>query len=342
MVTTAPKNSRNKRLHIVFFTDASKTKSTSVSLRNLAIFGCLTLSFFTAAGMSIYLYRQNKNVISARDEYIRELKSAITSYAVTNDKNEIMMTNEADPQTDLARKIAKEIQFPAASETKSAAIAPENTLAILQSSRSSLSTVSANLARNDKSDSKGQATTVAKNSADSRANSASGGSDKQVVQVSASAESMAASDSSNSGSSSQRGSLTGVQVEHKHASEVNGQTTIHFQLVNTSRSRGQSWTGRVCGVAELSANSASAEANRNSVALAARGQVAGYIALPGGFRVDSAKAPNNACADGELVRFSRLRPTELVVPAKQDAIKRVTIFFVESGSNRVLTQPIEF
>jgi hypothetical protein len=132
----------------------------------------------------------------------------------------------------------------------------------------------------------------------------------------------------------------GIQVEEGHATEVNGQTTLHFQLVNTARNKSQSWTGRVCGVAELS-NSTADSKGSTSVAMAARGSVSGYLALPGGFKVESARAPSNGCADGELVRFSRLRPTELVIPARQDSIKRVTIFFVEAGSNRTLSQHIE-
>lgn len=345
MATTAPKNSRNKRLHIVFFTDASKTKSTSFSIRNLTIAGCLTLSFFTAAGISLYLYRQNSKQLSAKDAYIRELKSAITSYAVTNEKNQLAMANESDPQTDLTRKIAAEIQSPSQGEVKATANTSDNTLANLQSSLSSLSSVSANLARNEKNDAKNAANNTAlRPSADSAAQLANvGPSDKTVAQVNT-----AANDSGNSADSAVANPvvgrppsvLLGVQVEQGHATEVNGQTTLHFQLVNTAKSRSQSWTGRVCGVAELSNTTADSRGS-NAVAMAARGSVSGFLALPGGFKVDSAKAPSNGCADGELVRFSRLRPAELVIPARQDAIKRVTIFFVESGSNRTMSQHIE-
>lgn len=344
MATAAPKNSRNKRLHIVFFTDASKAKSTSFSIRNLTIAGCLTLSLFTAAGGSLYLYRQNSKQLSAKDAYIRELKSAITSYAVTNEKNQLAMANESDPQTEITRKIAAEIQSPSQVEVKTTANTSDNTLANLQSSLSSLSSVSANLARNEKNDAKNAAiNTALKPSADSAAQSANvGPNDKTVAQVST-----AAKDSGNSADSAvanpvagRASVLLGVQVEQGHATEVNGQTTLHFQLVNTAKSRSQNWTGRVCGVAELSNTTADSKGS-NAVAMAARGSVSGFFALPGGFKVDSAKAPSNGCAEGELVRFSRLRPAELVIPARQDAIKRVTIFFVESGSNRTMSQHIE-
>ncbi|MEY3903968.1 MAG: hypothetical protein RL189_3274 [Pseudomonadota bacterium] len=344
MVTTAPKNSRNKRLHIVFFTDASKTKSTSFSIRNLAIAGCLTLSFFTAAGVSLHLYRQNRSQLSAKDAYIRELKSAITSYAVTNEKNQLAMANESDPQTDLTRKIAVEIQSPSQGEVKVAANTSDNTLANLQSSLSSLSTVSANLARNEKNDAKNAAnkgnSKLSAETATQQANSNTN--EKTVAQVTT-----PSNDSTNSADSAaanpvvgRPSGLVGVQVEQGHATEVNGQTTLHFQLVNTARNKSQSWTGRVCGVAEL-ANATSESKGSAAVAMAARGPASGFLALPGGFKVESARAPSNGCADGELVRFSRLRPTELVIPARQDAIKRVTIFFVESGSNRTLSQYIE-
>ncbi|MFZ9521563.1 MAG: hypothetical protein ACO3A4_13895 [Silvanigrellaceae bacterium] len=324
MVSTGPKNSRNKRLHIVFFTDASKTKSTSISVRNLSILAGVTFTFFSAAGASIYLYKQNKSTIHAKDEYIRELKSAITSYAVTNEKNQLAMANESAPETDLTRRIAKEIQFPAAPDKKVAAAGSDDTLASLQMSLSSLSSVSANLARNDKSQPQEAGNTETKvATADAVRPAQLKGSQDHAGSTADDASAAPAS------SAVKPQNLSGIQVEQGHASEVNGQTTVHFQLVNISRNKNQSWTGRVCGIAEL--NSANAAA-RNS---------GSFMALPGGFKVDSARYPSNSCADGELVRFSRLRPTELVVPVKQDSIKRITIFFVESGSNRTLSQPIE-
>ncbi|MEN9826433.1 MAG: hypothetical protein RI953_2178 [Pseudomonadota bacterium] len=332
MVSTAPKNSRNKRLHVVFFTDASKTKSTSISIRNLSIVVGVTVGFFAAAAASLYLYRQNKATLSAKDDYIRELKSAITSFAVTNEKNQLAMANEAAPETDLTRRVAKEIQNPSVQEKRVAASGSDDTLASLQMSLSSLSSVSANLARNDKNE-KNQPVDFTKSNSGSDSRIASSDSTKSATQKgpdnAAPNTEVVSSAPTNQGGKLLN--LTGIQVEQGHATEVNGQTTVHFQLVNISKSRGQSWTGRVCGVAELASGGAAP----------VRG-AGGFMALPGGFKVDSARYPSNSCADGELVRFSRLRPTELVVPAKQDAIKRVTIFFVESGSNRTLSQPIEF
>jgi len=346
MVTTAPKNSRNKRLHIVFFTDASKTKSTSISVRNLIIIGCGAALFFTAAGSSLYLYKQNRNTLASKDEYIRELKSAITSYAVSNEKNQLAMSNEAEPQTELARRIAREIQFPSATDPKTTASGSDNTLANLQSSLSSLSTVSANLARNDKPSAKATPINFAKSSADSKpAVPTSDGVDKKQGSSPAQPSPNPTTDSSQivkaSAIATKPAALVGVQVEQGHATEANGKTTLHFQLVNTLKNRGQSWTGRVCGIAELAQAIPPDESRGTQVGLSAKGQTSGFVALPGGFKVDSARQPTNGCADGQLVRFSRLRPTELVIPAKQDSIKRVTIFFVETGSNRTLAQPIE-
>lgn len=346
MLANAPKNSRNKRLHIVFFTDASKTKSTSISVRNLALIGCVTAGFFTAAATSLYLYRQNKSLVESKNDYIRELKSAISSLAVTSEKNQIQMANESDPQTDIARRIAREIHSPVSADKKIASGQQENTLASLQSSLSSLSTVSANLARNEN---KNQTIDFAKNPASSKAETTAEPIKPAAQQLaggpgqgmSSSADAQVAGGTTATGSA-----LTGIQIEHGHTTEANGQTTLHFQLVITARQRGRSWTGRVCGIAELNPGAKANIANRpttaSQVSLSARAAHAGnYISLPSGFQIDSGATPSNACADGELVRFSRLRPTELVVPVKQDAIKKVTIFFVESGSNRFVMQPIE-
>lgn len=241
MPITSPRNSRDKRLHLVFFTDASKTKSTSISLRNLAILVVGLCLFLSTAGISLYLYKNNRSLLGQKDEYIRELKSSIAAYAVINERTQLSMANEIDPQTDLTRKVAKEIQNPSAIDKKAQVGGNDNTLASLQSSLSSLSTVSANLARNEKNAS-GQ-TNFAK----------TGTSAKGEAQTYDSDKSMAAKDAKavQTIEPSPKSALTGVQVEQRHTTEFNGQTTLHFQLVNTSRSRGQAWTGRVCGVAEL-------------------------------------------------------------------------------------------
>ncbi|MEN9530321.1 MAG: hypothetical protein RI932_2194 [Pseudomonadota bacterium] len=322
MPTTSPKNSRDKRLHLVFFTDASKTKSTSISLRNLALLGGGLALFFSAAGVSLYLYNSNRNLLSQKNEYIRELKSAIAALAVTNEKTNINLANETDPQTELSRRVAREIEIPSETDSKTAVAGGANTLESLQSSLSSLSTVSASLARNDKPAQPPVNFAEKKSSANAVAATSASSSDKA----------MQARAPSNIPVPEQtpKTPLVGVQVEQRHTTEFNGQTTLHFQLVNTSRNRSQSWTGRVCGVVEL-----------NSAVQQQKASAAGMIAIPSGQPVQNAENPSNSCADGELVRFSRLRPTELVVPARQESIKRVTIFFVESGSNRVLTQQIE-
>jgi len=320
MSITSPRNSRDKRLHVVFFTDASKTKSTSISLRNLALLVAGLCFFFSTAGISLYLYKNNHSLLGQKNEYIRELKSSIAAYAVINERTQLSMANEIDPQTDLTRKVAQEIQNPSAVDRKAQPGGSDNTLASLQSSLSSLSTVSASLARNEKNPPRPI------DFAESRPPAMA------ELQTSDPDKSLAAKDAKavQSNDPSPKSALTGVQVEQQHTTEFNGQTTLHFQLVNTSPSRGRTWTGRVCGVAELATTQNAQKAGQ-----------AGLIAIPSGEPVKNSQNPIDSCADGELVRFSRLRPTELIVPARQDSIKRITVFFVESGSNRTLTQQIE-
>jgi hypothetical protein len=344
MVTTAPKNSRNKRLHIVFFTDASKTKSTSISLRNLVIVGCTGLLFFSGAGASLYLYKKNRDTLTTKEEYIRELKSAITALAVTGEKGQIASSGEADPNSELTQRVSREIEFPSESDFKNVSHSGEKTLASLQSSLNSLSTVSANLARPEKNSPKTTTVNPTKSASDDKSSQVGAEQTSKTVAAVASAakSALATPESLPAVKPSPKGlPLSGVQVEQSHTTEANGKTTLHFQLVNTVKNRLHSWTGRVCGIAEI-AHGNSGETNKSGqVGLSARGAAAGFVAIPGGIRLDSASYPNNGCAEGQLVRFSRLRPTELVIPAKQESIKRVTVFFVESGTNRLHAQPIE-
>jgi len=312
MPVSSPKNSRDKRLHLVFFTDASKSKSTSISVRNLVIVGLGVFSLFSGAGFSLYLYNKNRNLLTQKNEYIRELKATITALAIANDDGQLLQNNGNDQERALALKIADEIRNFSDTEIAQTEVTSDNTLANLQSSSSSLSSVSANLGRDGKKTSSTPLQFAAK-------------SGKQVTPEKRSNASLPKANSSEA-----LAPLTGVEVEQGHTTELNGQTTIHFQLINTSN-KGQAWIGRVCGVAEITGTQKAVPSQNGNM-----------VAIPSGRPVDTSISPSNACADGELVRFSRLRPTELVIPAKQDAIKGVTIFFVENGSRKTLKQRFEF
>lgn len=312
MPVSSPKNSRDKRLHLVFFTDASKSKSTSISVRNLVIVGFGIFSLFSAAGLSIYLFNKNRTLLVQKNDYIRELKATITALSIANNDGQILQNTGANPERILAQKIADEIRNYSDTESKQIESVNDNTLANLQSSSSSLSSVSANLGRDGK-----------KNNI----------SNIQFAAKPAVTDSLAKGPTTLNKQPDRNETLpplTGVEVEQGHTTELNGQTTIHFQLVNTSN-KGQAWIGRVCGIAELAAE--------QKVPVGAAGNM---VAIPSGRPVESSVTPSNSCADGELVRFSRLRPTELIIPAKQDSIKGVTIFFVENGSKKTLKQRFEF
>lgn len=308
MSVSSPKNSRDKRLHLVFFTDASRSKSTSISVKNLVIATVILFSLFCAAGLSLYFYNTNRALIIQKNEYIRELKANISALAIADDDGQTLQNNEMNPKRIQAQKIADEIRnYSMTTDNQPGEATKDNTLASLQSSSSSLSTVSANLGRDGQN------------------------SNTSPIQFSAKQQSEATLFQNNKKVQEVLPPIIGIELEQGHTTELNGQTTIHFQLVNTSNS-GQARIGRVCGVAEITAvpeNSRTGSAGR-------------MVAIPSGRPVPSSVTPSNSCADGELVRFSRLRPTELVIPAKQDAIKGITIFFVENGSKKTLKQRIEF
>jgi hypothetical protein len=312
MPISSPKNSRDKRLHLVFFTDASRSKSTSISMRNLTIVSFAVLALFTAAGLSIYLYNKNRSLLTQKNDYIRELKATITALSIAGDDGQIVQSNAPSEERLMVQKIADEIRNYSDSKVIQTESDSDNTLANLQSSSSSLSSVSANLGRDGKMNStsplKFDAKPISQASEDKSSDAMAKGINNAEVHT----------------------PLTGVEVRQGHTTELNGQTTIHFQLVNTSDS-GQTWIGRVCGVAEITGEQK-----------LSAGVLGSMVTIPGGKPVESSVTPINSCADGKLVRFSRLRPTELVIPAKQESIQRVTIFFVENGSKKTHKQRFEF
>ncbi|MCA2959151.1 MAG: hypothetical protein IOD12_02795 [Silvanigrellales bacterium] len=77
-----PKTKRNKRIHFVWFVDASQTKSTSFSLRALAFAGLAGVLFFSAAGAALFLYADEVRSLRLSAEHIKELKTGILAQAM--------------------------------------------------------------------------------------------------------------------------------------------------------------------------------------------------------------------------------------------------------------------
>lgn len=102
-----------------------------------------------------------------------------------------------------------------------------------------------------------------------------------------------------------------------------GSTLIEFSLVNNNQKpRRGPITGWVCAAVEVETTE-------------------GLVTRPAPASVNMPTTPGaqvRSCRGGEMVKFVRLRPTELVVAASEKNIRRVVLYFSESSSGRVYSQ----
>ena len=106
-----PKTKRNKRIHFVWFIDASQTKSTSFSLRALAFAGLTGGLFFSAAGAALFLYADEVRSLRLSAEHVKELKTGILAQAMVYE-HAITASEREDERNGLAartRIVEKEI-----------------------------------------------------------------------------------------------------------------------------------------------------------------------------------------------------------------------------------------
>lgn len=106
------------------------------------------------------------------------------------------------------------------------------------------------------------------------------------------------------------------------AEDEPGTTSIQFDIQNLAKNKKTPLSGWVCAVVEV-------ENGNGTVPRAA----------PATVTLTSQNAPYlKSCQGGEYVKFSRLRPTELIAPASKENIRRLTLYFSENTTGRIFSE----
>lgn len=104
MQNSTPKSTRHKKLHLVYFVDASSTKSTSISLRLLTAVLFAVIACIATAGLCFYLYFRDHAQIAQSDAYIKELKAGLLAQAAVSQN--LLSDGLTKHQTQLQDQIA--------------------------------------------------------------------------------------------------------------------------------------------------------------------------------------------------------------------------------------------
>lgn len=305
-MTSKPKANRRKRLHIVTFVDAAKTKSMSVSIRLLFILCLILFGFFSAAAASMFFYSKNLVKLREAQKYILELKASLVSQAVVSQN--LLSEGYSSQNAPIWQKIASVTE---AIQKPKTPVAQEHAAVELQA--------------------------VNLPSVDPRAPvSVSTPVDFAPPQSSSPSPANVENSSAGSQDAGSPHSLVSTEERTKQIQTVNkiydekigfenintspngtNKTDVEFELINTDLKKVEPTAGRVCLVAEL---------------ITAQGDTI-VMTYPENLKLKPDRTPVSRCKGGELVRFARLRPTTVTLKTAEINLRKFTIFFAETGGS---------
>lgn len=328
MQQTNPKSKRNKRIHFVWFVDASQTKSTSFSLRALALGGLAGILFFAAAGAALFLYADEARRLKSTSEHVKDLKKGILAQAMVYEH--ALATSERDREKNTlaarTRAVEKEIgehgKLPVRTEVQTGQEAAA--LGKVRNSLTNLDNATLNLvaagASQDSILSQGEVKSQNVNSMSLSAKAPVAQATQPAAREAILPTTAPKPEASVSSAKTESVQFDNIVVAAKAASSSSPGTVsddpgtvVTFQLVNGDPS--QALAGRVCAVAILKGDNGESS----------------YETYPKGLAVSSPQGqppqPPPGCRGGQAVRFARLRPTAFAFLAPADRIQSITLYF---------------
>jgi|GEM_PF-669919 len=357
---------RDKRLHLMFFVDAARSKSLTVSLRVLAILGAGTA--LVALGSVAALWHSFSQMARAREDisYIRELKSGLLAQSVTFER--VLQSNVTqDDKLSLstkARALEKEIVGLAAAplSSNSIEIRDASDLRKVTNTLTNLNKATINLVAAG-----GGSDSLVPSADSAPANSASEAKRARDVALSEKTDTQGSTDHDRTTRGDAAPSLdkrinrTAPSGAHTAppstalASAPDGPTVVTFESVSLSHRLVADTSSSPATEAEADAEVDETEAgggegegslvrfqlvNSNAAGQPLWGRVCGVALLdtgveaqPAGLRLKT--VPGGlpelpaGCRGGQTVRFSKLRPSTLQFKAAPDKIRAVALYFFE-------------
>ena len=303
-MTSTPKAKRGKRLHVVTFVDAAKTKSMSVSIRLLFTLCILFFGFFSAAAGAMFFYSKNLVKLREAQMYILELKASLVSQAVVSQN--LLSEGYSSQNAPIWQKIAavtesiQKPKAPAAHEHAAVELQAVNLPSVDPREPVSVSTpvdfapppTTSPLSANIENSSPESQVSGAPHSLVSHTEKT-----EQIQNVNKTTDQKIRFDNINT-------SPSGTD-----------KTDVEFELVNSDLKKAEPTSGRVCLVAEL---------------ITAQGESV-MMTFPENLKLKPDRTPVSRCKGGELVRFARLRPTTVTLKTAEINLRKFTLFFAETG-----------
>ena len=331
---------RPKRLHFVWFVDASQTKSSSVSLRALA-FACVGAAALVAAGAaSMFLYARQTAAVHEGADYVRELKTGLLAQAMVYERTlgDKDIGQGEGSLAERTRQVEKEI----GRNAKAAIVAEPGKgreaadLGKVSGSLTNLDNATLNLVAAGAVEDLAVAGSVpvppgslpAQREAGTPSVAGSNAPSQFPGKVAGLAAKAPLDPKPFLGAMDDRSSKalgiptpTKVGFENITAEDSDDEgvgTDLRFRLVNAHPARLLS--GRVCAIARV----------RDS-----NGNETQETVPPGLKTTGSTPAHDMGCDGGQSVRFARFRPTGLQFKAEPSRIVSISLFFTESATRAV-------
>ena len=310
-----PKNTRNKRLHIVYFTDASSTKSTSISFRGLFLMLASLVCLVSTSAASIYFYSSAQVELRKYKSYVKDLKSGLVAQILVAQQKTSEKPQTAENISAQTNAVAAEIRNnPVIAKSPSASAAGVPVESLQGALKTTLS--------DQLVDKKPQIDFAP----------------PPLVQLKfkpnaevhpAAALKMAAKPLV---APAQGPAKNLVKFANFYVESEDNQTTFKFELTNTDQANIKSIFGRVCAVVQL---------KKEILPETSAYKEIGWVTLPANLKLDAGHQVAGPCPSGEVVRFARLRPTSVVLPVPQEAIEGAVLYFAELPSGRMTAHTIK-
>ncbi len=304
-MTSTPKAKRGKRLHIVTFVDAAKTKSMSISIKLLFTLCVLLFGFFSIAAASMIFYSKNLVKLREAQKYILELKASLVSQAVVSQN--LLSEGYSSQNAPIWQKIAavtnaiQKPKAPAAHELAAVELQAVNLPSVDPRAPALVSTPI------------DFAPPKIPTPHSTNAENTGGSQDSGPTHSTATSSERTEQIPPDNNTTDQKITFDNINTSPNGTNK----TDVEFELVNSDLKKAEPTAGRVCLVAEL---------------ITAQGETI-VMTYPENLKLKPDRTPVSRCKGGQLVRFARLRPTTVTLKTAENNLHKFTLFFAETGGS---------
>ena len=335
------KTNTSKKIHLVFFVDASEPRSFTFSA---GVFRFIVAALFLLGGLSVgalVAYTKQTSRIARSENYIRELTSGMVAYAATNkiaqseavagsghhfetlektlaeirESSKTLPSEHKDPNQDLAQLLAESKKIDNLDKATLSLAAASGAAPSPESGATQPDSLDPQADKLGSSSQSPETTTSVANEA--------GSAKTEPAKSSVGMKNAAPTNSRTVTAGSEIVRFQGFEIAAD--SDRGEKALLTFNLVNSQPEVPQG--GRVCAIAKV----VDASGRVNFESYPPKSGISNKT-----LKIDGVEVPlPSDCRSGEPVRFSRLRPTEVEFQARPQDIVAVGVLYVDSPTKRV-------